>query len=78
MIRATSVVALLLASLTSPGCGGGQTPPSLAAQAEPTSAALAMSEIPTHCTGDKSIASFKKTFGEGYISGGTGKEIIIQ
>ena len=33
---------------------------------------------PTHCTGDKSIASLKASFGEGYISGGTGKEIIIQ
>ncbi len=33
---------------------------------------------PTHCTGDKSIASLKKSFGDGYISGGTGKEIIIQ
>ena len=33
---------------------------------------------PTHCSGDKSIASLKSSFGEGYISGGTGKEIIIQ
>lgn len=33
---------------------------------------------PTHCTGDKSIASLKASFGTGYISGGTGKEIIIQ
>jgi 7,8-dihydropterin-6-yl-methyl-4-(beta-D-ribofuranosyl)aminobenzene 5'-phosphate synthase len=33
---------------------------------------------PTHCTGDESIASLKASFGEGYISGGTGKEIIIQ
>jgi 7,8-dihydropterin-6-yl-methyl-4-(beta-D-ribofuranosyl)aminobenzene 5'-phosphate synthase len=33
---------------------------------------------PTHCTGDKSIALLKEAFGEGYISGGTGKEIIIQ
>jgi len=33
---------------------------------------------PTHCTGDNSIASLKESFGEGYISGGTGKEIIIQ
>jgi 7,8-dihydropterin-6-yl-methyl-4-(beta-D-ribofuranosyl)aminobenzene 5'-phosphate synthase len=33
---------------------------------------------PTHCTGDKSIASFKGSFGVDYISGGTGKEIIIQ
>jgi len=32
---------------------------------------------PTHCTGDKSIASLRASFGEGYISGGTGKEIII-
>lgn len=33
---------------------------------------------PTHCTGDKSIASLNALFGEGYTSGGTGKEIIIQ
>ena len=33
---------------------------------------------PTHCTGDKSITFLKKSFGDGYISGGTGKEIIIQ
>jgi len=33
---------------------------------------------PTHCTGDNSIASLKASFGKGYISGGTGKEIIIQ
>ena len=33
---------------------------------------------PTHCTGDKSIASLEESFGEGYISGGTGKVIIIQ
>ncbi len=33
---------------------------------------------PTHCTGDNAIASLKASFGEGYISGGTGKEIIIQ
>ncbi len=33
---------------------------------------------PTHCTGDHSIAYFKKSFGEGYISGGTGKEIVIK
>jgi len=33
---------------------------------------------PTHCTGDKSIAFLKESFGEGYIAGGTGKEIIIQ
>jgi len=33
---------------------------------------------PTHCTGDKSIALLKASFGEGYIAGGTGKEIIIQ
>lgn len=32
---------------------------------------------PTHCTGDNSIASLKASFGKGYISGGTGKEIII-
>ena len=33
---------------------------------------------PTHCTGDNSIAALKSSFGEAYISGGTGKEIIIQ
>ena len=33
---------------------------------------------PTHCTGDKSIASLKASFGDGYIAGGTGQEIIIQ
>lgn len=33
---------------------------------------------PTHCTGDQSIALFRESFGEGYIQGGTGKEIIIQ
>lgn len=33
---------------------------------------------PTHCTGDNSIASLKASFGNGFISGGTGKEIIIQ
>jgi 7,8-dihydropterin-6-yl-methyl-4-(beta-D-ribofuranosyl)aminobenzene 5'-phosphate synthase len=33
---------------------------------------------PTHCTGDKSIAYLKNSFGEGYIQGGTGKEIIIK
>jgi 7,8-dihydropterin-6-yl-methyl-4-(beta-D-ribofuranosyl)aminobenzene 5'-phosphate synthase len=33
---------------------------------------------PTHCTGDKSIASLKASFGESYITGGAGKEIIIQ
>jgi 7,8-dihydropterin-6-yl-methyl-4-(beta-D-ribofuranosyl)aminobenzene 5'-phosphate synthase len=32
---------------------------------------------PTHCTGDKSIAVLKSSFGSGYISGGTGQEIII-
>lgn len=32
---------------------------------------------PTHCTGDKSIAVLKDSFGEGYISGGTGKLIVI-
>jgi 7,8-dihydropterin-6-yl-methyl-4-(beta-D-ribofuranosyl)aminobenzene 5'-phosphate synthase len=32
---------------------------------------------PTHCTGDKSIAYLKNFFGEGYIQGGTGKEILI-
>jgi len=33
---------------------------------------------PTHCTGDKSIELLETSFGEGYISGGTGKEIIIK
>jgi 7,8-dihydropterin-6-yl-methyl-4-(beta-D-ribofuranosyl)aminobenzene 5'-phosphate synthase len=33
---------------------------------------------PTHCTGDKSIAVLKASFGDGYITGGTGKEIIIE
>ena len=32
---------------------------------------------PTHCTGDKSIAVLKSSFGSGYISGGTGQQIII-
>jgi 7,8-dihydropterin-6-yl-methyl-4-(beta-D-ribofuranosyl)aminobenzene 5'-phosphate synthase len=32
---------------------------------------------PTHCTGDQSIAYFRDVFGEGYIQGGTGKEILI-
>lgn len=33
---------------------------------------------PTHCTGDKAIALFKESFRDGYISGGTGKEIFIR
>jgi len=33
---------------------------------------------PTHCTGDKSIAAIKASFGDGYIMGGTGKLIVIQ
>ena len=33
---------------------------------------------PTHCTGDHSIGYFEKSFGEGYISGGAGKEIVIK
>jgi len=33
---------------------------------------------PTHCTGDNSIAYFKEFFGEDYIQGGSGREIIIQ
>lgn len=33
---------------------------------------------PTHCTGDQSIALLKASFGEGFISGGAGKEIVIQ
>jgi len=37
-----------------------------------------MQICPTHCTGDQSIALLKETFGEGYIPGGAGKEIIIQ
>lgn len=32
---------------------------------------------PTHCTGDRSIARFRKSFGEGFIEGGTGKVIIL-
>ena len=32
---------------------------------------------PTHCTGDKSIAAFKTSFGDDYITGGTGKLIVI-
>lgn len=32
---------------------------------------------PTHCTGDASIARFKEAFAEHFISGGVGKEIII-
>ena len=32
---------------------------------------------PTHCTGDKSIASLKASFGDGYIAGGTGRKITI-
>jgi len=33
---------------------------------------------PTHCTGDNSIASLKASFGDGYIMGGAGQEIVIQ
>jgi len=33
---------------------------------------------PTHCTGDNAIACLKEAFGEGYIPGGTGREILIQ
>jgi len=33
---------------------------------------------PTHCTGDKAIALLHKSFGDGYISGGTGKKILIK
>jgi 7,8-dihydropterin-6-yl-methyl-4-(beta-D-ribofuranosyl)aminobenzene 5'-phosphate synthase len=33
---------------------------------------------PTHCTGDNSIAILKTSFGEDYIPGGTGREIIVQ
>lgn len=32
---------------------------------------------PTHCTGDRAIALFKDSFGDGYISGGTGKKLAI-
>jgi len=32
---------------------------------------------PTHCTGDGSIAILKEAFGEEYIAGGTGKQIIV-
>ncbi len=32
---------------------------------------------PTHCTGDKSIAALKASFGNGYIAGGTGQVITI-
>jgi 7,8-dihydropterin-6-yl-methyl-4-(beta-D-ribofuranosyl)aminobenzene 5'-phosphate synthase len=32
---------------------------------------------PTHCTGDKAIVVLKESFGEGYIPGGTGKQIVI-
>ena len=32
---------------------------------------------PTHCTGDKAIASLKASFGNGYIAGGTGQVITI-
>ncbi|HDS07033.1 MAG TPA: MBL fold metallo-hydrolase [Bacteroides sp.] len=33
---------------------------------------------PTHCTGDKAIGILKASFGEGYIAGGTGTEIVIE
>ena len=33
---------------------------------------------PTHCTGDPSIARLKASFAEGYIEGGTGKEITLR
>ena len=32
---------------------------------------------PTHCTGDKAIELFKKTFGENYIQLGIGKLLKI-
>ena len=32
---------------------------------------------PTHCTGKKSIAALKASFGDGYMAGGTGQVIII-
>jgi 7,8-dihydropterin-6-yl-methyl-4-(beta-D-ribofuranosyl)aminobenzene 5'-phosphate synthase len=32
----------------------------------------------THCTGDHAMAYLKQAFGEGFITGGSGKEIIIQ
>lgn len=33
---------------------------------------------PTHCTGDRVIELMKVSFGEGYIAGGTGTEIVIK
>lgn len=33
---------------------------------------------PTHCTGDHSIKFLAESFGDGYISGGTGKTILLQ
>jgi 7,8-dihydropterin-6-yl-methyl-4-(beta-D-ribofuranosyl)aminobenzene 5'-phosphate synthase len=33
---------------------------------------------PTHCTGDRSIALLKESFGEGYLPGGTGRVITIE
>ncbi|MFO7934716.1 MAG: MBL fold metallo-hydrolase [Bacteroidales bacterium] len=33
---------------------------------------------PTHCTGDQAIEILKESFGEGYIAGGTGTEIVIE
>lgn len=33
---------------------------------------------PTHCTGDKSIAHLKESFGNGYIAGGTGQRIVLK
>jgi len=33
---------------------------------------------PTHCTGDRAIELLKASFGDGYIAGGTGTEIVIE
>jgi len=33
---------------------------------------------PTHCTGDRAIELLQESFGEGYIAGGTGTEIVIE
>lgn len=32
----------------------------------------------THCTGDRPIVIFRETFGEGYLEGGSGREIHIE
>ena len=33
---------------------------------------------PTHCTGDNAITALKAAFGNGYISGGTGKLLVSE